>query len=210
MAKQFHSSLPNHIYFLRYKGESYAGPYRSFPTTVINRLWKNNDFLNEEQKEEVKKQVEKDYTVVKIPIFNYLSEEYLNPITKEKVNRDGSFMLPERGCCDECGEGFDNESEWRYNTECELCEEPMDEKDIIYLEDDTIFIEMRLKEEGLLNPKHKTGTRIATFEMDDDEDWDEEELKKHIEYNCPEFGDVEVVYEDQTKDGTNIYTLKIK
>ena len=30
-----------------------------------------------------------------------------------------------RGCCDNCGEGFDNEAEWRYNTECEVCGEPI-------------------------------------------------------------------------------------
>lgn len=36
-----------------------------------------------------------------------------------------------RGCCSECGEGFDNEPEWKYNTECELCGEPIPEHLII-------------------------------------------------------------------------------
>ena len=36
-----------------------------------------------------------------------------------------------RGCCYECGEGFDNEEEWRYNTECELCGHPIPEHLII-------------------------------------------------------------------------------
>lgn len=30
-----------------------------------------------------------------------------------------------RGCCSECGEGYDNEEEWIYNTECEICGEPI-------------------------------------------------------------------------------------
>lgn len=36
-----------------------------------------------------------------------------------------------RGCCSECGEGFDNEEEWKYNTECELCGHPIPEHLII-------------------------------------------------------------------------------
>jgi uncharacterized protein (DUF983 family) len=36
-----------------------------------------------------------------------------------------------RGCCEECGEGYDNEPEWRYNTECELCGHPIPEHLII-------------------------------------------------------------------------------
>jgi hypothetical protein len=36
-----------------------------------------------------------------------------------------------RGCCEECGEGFDNEEEWKYNTECEVCGEPIPEDKII-------------------------------------------------------------------------------
>jgi len=30
-----------------------------------------------------------------------------------------------RGCCSECGEGYDNEEEWLYNTECEICGHPI-------------------------------------------------------------------------------------
>jgi len=30
-----------------------------------------------------------------------------------------------RGCCDNCGEGYDNEISWVYNTECEICEHPI-------------------------------------------------------------------------------------
>ncbi len=36
-----------------------------------------------------------------------------------------------RGCCSECGEGLDNEVEWKYNTECELCGTPIPEDKII-------------------------------------------------------------------------------
>jgi PHP family Zn ribbon phosphoesterase len=34
-------------------------------------------------------------------------------------------MKSDRGCCDECGEGYDNEEEWKYNVECELCGHPI-------------------------------------------------------------------------------------
>lgn len=44
--------------------------------------------------------------------------------------------LPSRGCCDECGEGLDNEEEWRYNTECEVCGEPIPDKLIIRSKED--------------------------------------------------------------------------
>lgn len=40
-------------------------------------------------------------------------------------------MSEDRGCCDNCGEGFDNEDEWKYNTECELCGETIPEHLII-------------------------------------------------------------------------------
>ena len=36
-----------------------------------------------------------------------------------------------RGCCSECGEGYDNEEEWLYNTECELCGHPIPEHLIV-------------------------------------------------------------------------------
>lgn len=36
-----------------------------------------------------------------------------------------------RGCCDECGEGFDNEVDWRYNTHCAVCGHPIPKNKII-------------------------------------------------------------------------------
>jgi PHP family Zn ribbon phosphoesterase len=36
-----------------------------------------------------------------------------------------------RGCCSECGEGYDNEEDWKYNTECECCGHPIPENLII-------------------------------------------------------------------------------
>lgn len=46
---------------------------------------------------------------------------------------DGTHTQVElsRGCCSNCGEGLDNEEEWKYNTECELCGEPIPEHKII-------------------------------------------------------------------------------
>ena len=44
--------------------------------------------------------------------------------------------VKDRGCCDNCGEGFDNEEEWRYNTECEVCGEPIPEHLIIKKENE--------------------------------------------------------------------------
>lgn len=37
----------------------------------------------------------------------------------------------DRGSCPECGEGYDNEEEWLYNTECELCGHPIPENLIV-------------------------------------------------------------------------------
>jgi len=37
-----------------------------------------------------------------------------------------------RGCCSECGEGFDNDEEWKYNTVCEICGHPIPEHLIIF------------------------------------------------------------------------------
>jgi hypothetical protein len=30
-----------------------------------------------------------------------------------------------RGCCGACGEGYDNEEEWKYNTKCGCCGSPI-------------------------------------------------------------------------------------
>lgn len=40
-------------------------------------------------------------------------------------------MKRDRGCCSECGEGLDNEEEWKYNTECDVCGHPIPEHLII-------------------------------------------------------------------------------
>lgn len=53
-------------------------------------------------------------------IYYYLSAENIR-----KAN------VKSRGCCDECGEGYDNDPEWRYNTECALCGHPIPEDLII-------------------------------------------------------------------------------
>lgn len=65
-------------------------------------------------------------------LFEFLKKRY----TLVKKEADSFFIDPTkepgyRGCCKECGEGFDNEEEWRYNTECELCGEPIPEHLII-------------------------------------------------------------------------------
>lgn len=45
--------------------------------------------------------------------------------------KDEELPLADRGCCSECGEGYDNEPEWLYNTECELCGHPIPEHIIV-------------------------------------------------------------------------------
>jgi hypothetical protein len=45
------------------------------------------------------------------------------------IKNDGNEQ--DRGCCYQCGEGYDNEEEWKYNTECELCGYPIPENLII-------------------------------------------------------------------------------
>lgn len=53
-----------------------------------------------------------------------ISIDYLSQKNEYKIEES-------RGCCDECGEGYDNEEEWLYNTECELCGHPIPEHLII-------------------------------------------------------------------------------
>ena len=36
-----------------------------------------------------------------------------------------------RGCCPECGEDYDNEEEWKYNTNCAVCGHPIPDHLII-------------------------------------------------------------------------------
>jgi hypothetical protein len=68
----------------------------------------------------------------------YTSQElhtiYINGIwEEEEEDEDDDEELPfaDRGCCSECGEGYDNEPEWLYNTECELCGHPIPEHIIV-------------------------------------------------------------------------------
>lgn len=53
---------------------------------------------------------------------------------KEFPDQPKPVILPEsydRGSCEKCGEGYDNEEEWKYNTHCELCGHPIPKKLII-------------------------------------------------------------------------------
>lgn len=50
---------------------------------------------------------------------------------ENKLNVISDSTSKSRGCCSECGEGYDNEEEWMYNTECELCGHPIPEHLII-------------------------------------------------------------------------------
>jgi hypothetical protein len=62
----------------------------------------------------------------------YTSQElyniYINGVWDEEgEDEDDEEELPiiDRGSCSECGEGYDNEEEWLYNTECEVCGHPI-------------------------------------------------------------------------------------
>ena len=66
-------------------------------------------------------------------LFEFLKKRY-TLVKKDTGPTDELFLsvvAGYRGCCKECGEGFDNEKSWRYNTECELCGEPIPEHLII-------------------------------------------------------------------------------
>lgn len=52
-------------------------------------------------------------------------------VEKRIKNIDETDKYIERGCCSECGEGYDNEPEWLYNTECEVCGHPIPDNLII-------------------------------------------------------------------------------
>ena len=47
------------------------------------------------------------------------------------INNKNFEQPKDRGSCSECGEGYDNEEEWLYNTECELCGHPIPEHLIV-------------------------------------------------------------------------------
>ena len=51
--------------------------------------------------------------------------------TQESRRLNSPEPKSNRGCCEECGEGFDNEEEWKYNTECAVCGEPIPEDKVI-------------------------------------------------------------------------------
>jgi len=59
-------------------------------------------------------------------VMYYLSVENIL-----KANEKTTEEYKSRGCCEECGEGFDNEEEWKYNTHCELCGHPIPDHLII-------------------------------------------------------------------------------
>ncbi len=50
-------------------------------------------------------------------IFELFGEE-----TVKYYSEDFPF---DRGSCEECGEGYDNEKEWKYNTHCAVCHTPI-------------------------------------------------------------------------------------
>lgn len=76
-------------------------------------------------------------TFIKMELTTYVCEDHFNFImTREENwgmedNREFEEEEMDRGCCSECGEGYDNEEEWKYNTECELCGHPIPEHLII-------------------------------------------------------------------------------
>ncbi len=51
----------------------------------------------------------------------------------------------DRGCCSNCGEGYDNDEEWFYNTECELCGEPIPDH-LINRKNMTVFVIITIKD----------------------------------------------------------------
>jgi hypothetical protein len=62
-------------------------------------------------------------------LYNLSAQKIIEANEPEEKDEDEE---PEsRGCCSECGEGYDNEEEWKYNTECELCGHPIPEHLII-------------------------------------------------------------------------------
>ena len=69
----------------------------------------------------------------------YTSQElysiYINGVWDEdeedEVDEEELLPTTDRGCCPECGEGYDNEEEWLYNTECEVCGHPIPDNLII-------------------------------------------------------------------------------
>lgn len=56
---------------------------------------------------------------------------WCNQWIAENLNNKPTTEEIDRGCCSNCGEGYDNEEEWLYNTKCELCGHPIPEHLII-------------------------------------------------------------------------------
>jgi len=55
-------------------------------------------------------------------------ENVIDPYLGEPETKE---IFKSRGCCSECGEGYDNEEEWLYNTKCALCGHPIPEHLIV-------------------------------------------------------------------------------
>lgn len=65
---------------------------------------------------------------------------YFAKIDGKHISRIGPEPIPTeveekfkygRGFCNNCGEGYDNEEEWKYNTKCAVCGHPIPENLII-------------------------------------------------------------------------------
>ena len=76
-----------------------------------------------------------DYHQIKYKIadISQIIDTHTNKYVVEKriKNIDETDKDIERGCCSECGEGYDNEPEWLYNTECEVCGHPIPDNLIV-------------------------------------------------------------------------------
>lgn len=71
------------------------------------------------------------YDEINFTPINYAKLRQIPEPPKPPLSRLIKETKQSRGCCPECGEGYDNDEEWMYNTECELCGHPIPENLII-------------------------------------------------------------------------------
>lgn len=90
---------------------------------VINFLFEKG-YLNMDK-------IIEDWVNNRTDFTTYTLLKTVEEVMKYELEKQKQKQPKSRGCCSECGEGYDNEEEWLYNIECKLCGHPIPEHLIV-------------------------------------------------------------------------------